>query len=76
MSAEANKRVVRRHYEEVFNERRLDVAAELTSPDYVEHGLAAVQLFRVVDGKCVEHSAVRDDLWLLQQLGVLRIEQA
>ena len=144
MSVEANKRVVRRHYDQLFNERRLDLAGELTSPDYLEHGIAplaervgdrvdpveglketvrwltaafpdlrigvdeliaegdkvvsyitmrgthlgefqgipptgrsfdvkAMHLFRVADGKCVEHWAVRDDLRMLQQLGAIRI---
>jgi predicted ester cyclase len=28
--------------------------------------------FRVVDGKLLEHRAVRDDVGMLQQLGVMR----
>jgi steroid delta-isomerase-like uncharacterized protein len=34
---EENKRLARRIYEEVLNERRLDLLDELVRPDYVEH---------------------------------------
>ena len=37
-----NKAVVRRHFDEFWNERRFDLADEITSPLYVEHGLAPV----------------------------------
>jgi steroid delta-isomerase-like uncharacterized protein len=141
MSLDANKDVVRRHYEELFNQRDLDMAAEITSEDYVEHGVAAfaervgdrpdpveglretvrwltaafpdlrievedlvaegdkvlayitmrgthrgefqgiepsgrsfevkaMHLFRIRDGKAVEHWAVREDLPMLLQLGL------
>ncbi len=42
MSLDENKDIVRRHYEELFNNRNLDVAAEITAMDYVEHGVAAL----------------------------------
>src|SRR5687768_15415508 len=42
MSLEANKAVIRRHYNELFNERRLEIAGEITAADYVEHGVAAL----------------------------------
>lgn len=37
MSAESNKSAVRRYYEEVFNERRVDLIDQLAVEDYVEH---------------------------------------
>jgi len=30
-------------------------------------------LFRMVDGKIAEHSSIRDDLGMLQQLGLVRL---
>ena len=140
VSLEDNKAVVRRHYEELFNNRNLDIAAEITAADYIEHGVAplrssrgqaadpveslkgtvrwltsafpdlrievddmiaegdkvlayitmrgthrgefqgleptgrtfeakAMHLFRIRDGKAVEHWAVREDLPMLLQLG-------
>lgn len=137
-----NKAVVRRHFDEFWNKRRFDMAGDITSSLYVEHGLAAItgtvaerpdavegvrgtgrwltgafpdlrfeileligegdlvvayvrwkgthrgefqgippsslpvevtamHLFRVADGKLTEHWAVRDDLRLMQQIGVV-----
>lgn len=37
MSTEANKALVRRFYEEVLNDRRVDVVDELAVPHYEEH---------------------------------------
>jgi len=37
MQAQDNKAVVRRFWEEVFNQRNLDVADELFAPDHVTH---------------------------------------
>ena len=134
-AAEANKAVVLRYVEEVWNRHDLDAIDVLVSPDYVNHAattdeyrhggarhiwvwllsvfpdhrfdvehtatdgetvavlgtctgthegelmgiaptgkrFAAAQShwFRVVEGKVAEHWAVRDDLGMLQQLGVM-----
>jgi steroid delta-isomerase-like uncharacterized protein len=37
MSSEDNKAIVRRFYEEVLNEKRLDRADELVAQDYLDH---------------------------------------
>ena len=37
-AAAENEAVVRRFYEEVFNQRREDVIPEIISPDYVDYG--------------------------------------
>lgn len=137
MSAETNKAIVRRVFEEVFNKRNLTVADELLSLESINHddphGVGAVgpeslkqvvqmltaafpdlqmtvedmvaegdrvftrttlrgthqsafmgiaptgkrftqqqmHLIRVVDGKVTEHWIVRDDLGMMQQLGVI-----
>lgn len=39
MTADANKQVVRRFYEELWNRGNLDAADELVAPDYVRHDL-------------------------------------
>lgn len=39
MSAEANKAIVRRFYEEVWNRGNLDVADDIFAADYVRHDL-------------------------------------
>jgi steroid delta-isomerase-like uncharacterized protein len=39
MSTEANKQVVRRFYDEVLNEREIDVLPELAVADYEEHDM-------------------------------------
>ncbi len=138
MSTEANKEIVRRWFDEVIGQRKIDLIDEICAPDVVNHaavperrygiegmkeiarfiydvqpdqrwperrmiaegdyvvahgireatwqgnsfrGVAtpkgkriAVELahiFRLRDGKIVEHWAVRDDLAMMQQLGVL-----
>jgi len=37
MAGQDNKALVRRYYDEVFNERRVDLVDELAVQDYVEH---------------------------------------
>ncbi len=43
MSLEGNKEVIRRHFEQMWNERDLDVVPEITAADYVEHGIAPLR---------------------------------
>jgi ketosteroid isomerase-like protein len=38
--SEANKELVRRHFEEIFNRRNLSAADELMAQDYLEHAVA------------------------------------
>jgi hypothetical protein len=38
--SEANKELVRRHFEEIFNRKDLTVADELMAQDYLEHAVA------------------------------------
>jgi predicted ester cyclase len=138
MSADDNKLLVQRGFQELMNRGQLDVADELVSEDFLNHeappeaprgpsGLRfivtmlrtafpdlqfevadliaegdtvvartilqgthdghftfwdipptgrrfvqeQIHIFRFVDGKAVEHRAVRDDLGMLQQLGVV-----
>ena len=40
MSTEANKVLVRRVFEEGFNQGRIELADELIAPDFVDHGAA------------------------------------
>src|SRR5215210_3244996 len=35
--SEANKELVRRHFEEIFNRKNLEVCDEMMAEDYVEH---------------------------------------
>jgi hypothetical protein len=38
--SEANKELVRRHFEEIWNRKNLAVADELIAEEYVEHAVA------------------------------------
>jgi steroid delta-isomerase-like uncharacterized protein len=139
MSTTANKEIVRRFYEEVFNQRNVDAIDELVHPEFVNHdptpvasrdpesmkqfihtmtqafpdhhhaiedliaegdkvvmrctltathhGLfpgflempptgksicqRQIHILRVRDGKVAEHRVVRDDLMMMQQLGLI-----
>jgi predicted ester cyclase len=136
MSAEENKAMFRRTYEELLNEGNLGVAEELVAPEFINHeappgrdrgpesmrGLATMlrtalpdlhftleelvdegdtvagrltmsgthegplmgtpptgrsvrqehmHFVRIRDGKAVEHWGVRDDLGMIQQLGII-----
>lgn len=37
MSIEENKAIVRRHFEEIWNQQRLELADELVADDYLSH---------------------------------------
>jgi steroid delta-isomerase-like uncharacterized protein len=139
MSTTVNKEIVRRFYEEVFNQRNIDVIDELVHPEFINHdptpvasrdpesmkqfihtitqafpdhhhaiedliaegdkvvmrctltathqGLfpgflempptgksicqRQIHILRVQDGKVAEHRVVRDDLTMMQQLGLM-----
>lgn len=49
-AAEANKEVVRRAFEEVWNQRRLEAVDELFAPDFVFHSPAEPEPIRGLDG--------------------------
>ncbi len=51
MNAEANKALVRRFYDEVWNQGNLDVADEVFAPDYVRHDLRASEPAPGPDGQ-------------------------
>jgi ketosteroid isomerase-like protein len=54
--SEANKELVRRHFEEIFNGKDLAAADELMAEDY----------------RLAEHWATREDLVAMLQLGVVQ----
>jgi predicted ester cyclase len=70
---DANKALVRRYFEEFFNERALDGAAEVCATDYVEH--AAAPFGDAEPGAVVgpEH-ARRTVAWLTDQYPDLRMD--
>jgi hypothetical protein len=86
--SEANKELVRRHFEQIWNNKDLPAADELMARDYLEHavapfgqvepgrvdGPAACQShwFRVEGGRLAEHWATREDLVAMLQLGVVQ----
>ena len=71
--SEANKDLVRRHFEELWNREDLAVADELIAQDYLEHAAARQShWFRVEGGKLAEHWATREDLVAMLQLGVVQ----
>jgi hypothetical protein len=94
MSAKANERLVRRIYEELWNERKLEVADEIIAegdrvvlrctltgthegpfmgipPTGKRIEVTEIHIYRLKDGKAVEHRVGRDDLGAMRQLGVI-----
>jgi predicted ester cyclase len=65
MSLEHNKDIVRRFIRAIESVR--GVATPKGKPIAVE----LVHIFRLRDGKIVEHWAVRDDLGMMKQLGAI-----
>jgi uncharacterized protein YdaT len=62
--SEANKDLVRRHFEEIFNQKNLEVCDEMMAEDYVEH--AAAPFFESAPGKVNVPVAMRQTAdWFL-----------
>lgn len=63
---EANKELVRRHFEEIFNRQDLARADELMAPDYLEHAVAPFG--QAEPGRVNGPAAMRQTAqWLLAQ---------
>jgi len=64
--SEANKVLVRRHFEEIFNRKNLEVCDEMMAEDYVEH--AAAPFSESAPGRVNGPEAMRQTAdWLLAQ---------
>lgn len=64
--SEANKELVRRHFEEIFNRQNLDLCDEIMADDYVEHAVAP--LGESAPGRVNGPQAMRATAeWLLAQ---------
>jgi hypothetical protein len=48
--SEANKELVRRHFEEIFNRKNLAICNEIMAEDFVEH--AAAPFAQTAPGRC------------------------
>src|SRR5918998_1453518 len=79
MSSEANKAIVRRYFDEVWNGGDLDLIDPFFSPHHPNPNPSTghvvvgetIAIDRFADGRIVEHWARRDALGLFQQLGLL-----
>jgi predicted SnoaL-like aldol condensation-catalyzing enzyme len=64
--SEANKELVRRHFQEIWNQRQLDVCDEIMADSYVEH--ARAPFGTTEPGAVVGPQAMRETVqWLLAQ---------
>jgi ketosteroid isomerase-like protein len=71
MMSEANKDLVRRHFEELWNRQDLAAADELMAQDYLEHALAPFG--QAEPGRVNGPAAMRQTAeWLLAQFPDLR----
>ncbi len=70
--SEANKELVRRHFEEIFNRKNLDVCDEIMAEDFLEH--AAAPFAQSAPGRVNGPQAMRGSAeWLLAQFPDLRM---
>jgi predicted ester cyclase len=70
--SEANEDLVRRHREEIFNRRNLDVCDEIMAEDYVEHAVAPFG--QSAPGRVNGPEAMRETAeWLLAQFPDMRM---
>ena len=64
--SEANKELVRRHFEEIFNRKNMSVCDETMAEDFVEH--AAAPFSQSAPGRVGRPRAMRESAqWLLAQ---------
>lgn len=67
--SEANKQLVRRHFEEIFNKRNFAVCDEIMAEEFVEH--AAAPFAPSAPGKVNGPQAMRQTAeWLLAQFPI------
>jgi ketosteroid isomerase-like protein len=72
MMSEANKELVRRHFEDIWNRKDLAVADELMAEDYLEHALAPFG--QTEPGRVNGPAAMRQTAeWLLAQFPDLQM---
>jgi predicted ester cyclase len=70
--SEANKELVRRHFEEIFNRKNLEVCDEMMAEDYVEH--AAAPFSESAPGRVKGPEAMRQTAdWLMAQFPDLQM---
>jgi predicted ester cyclase len=70
--SEANKELVRRHFEEIFNRQNFAVCDEIMAEDYVEHGVAPFG--QSAPGRVNGPQAMRQTAeWLLAQFPDMRM---
>src|SRR5215207_6835836 len=70
--SEANKELVRRHFEEVFNRQNFAVCDEIVAEDYVEHAVAPFG--QSAPGRVNGPQATRQTVeWLLAQFPDMRM---
>jgi predicted ester cyclase len=71
-NSEANKELVRRHFEEIWNRKDLAAADELMAQDYLEHAIAPFG--QVEPGSVNDPAAMRQTAqWLLAQFPDLQM---
>jgi DNA primase catalytic subunit len=70
--SEANKELVRRRFEEIFNRKNLEVCDEMMAEDYVEH--AAAPFSESAPGRVKGPEAMRQTAdWLVAQFPDLQM---
>ena len=71
MTVDENKALVRRFIDEIFVQGRVDAVDELLADSGRSYRIGEIHIFRIREGRVVEHWHQYDQLGMMRQLGAM-----